>query len=179
MEFFLLFILLIFCGFFALLNFAGLPGNWLMLFAVVLFKLFSNDMNTFGVSWFFILVMVSLAIFGEIIEFLASAAGVTQGGSKRGALLAMIGSFLGSAIGATLGSALPVFGTLFGLIFGGCLGAMTGAMLGEHSLGKDMATQWRIGKAAFWGRFFGTFAKIGIGAINFALLILALVFSAR
>jgi hypothetical protein len=51
---------------------------------------------------------------------------------------------------------------------------MAGAMLGEIQSGRDLQTSWRIARFAFWGRLAGTAAKLLVGAVMIAVVVIAL-----
>jgi uncharacterized protein len=145
----------------------GLPGNWIM---VILSAGFAWAFpEHFG--WTMVAVIAGLALVAEVIEFLASGAGLAKGGSKRGAALAIVGSLVGSALGAAVGLPIPWIGSVVGVLIFSSLGAMGGAILGEVWKGKDTASSIQIGQAAFWGRLFGTLAKVLFGSIMIAVAI--------
>lgn len=148
----------------SLLTLIGLPGNWAMVGLTAVFAYFFPVVGSIGISWTVVLVMLGLAVVGEVLEFALGAASVTKGGSRRGAVLAIIGSFIGSFAGAAIGSPLPVLGPLVGIVVFASFGAMVGAVLGELSLGKQYEQSMEIGKAAFWGRLLGSVVKWVIGA---------------
>jgi uncharacterized protein YqgC (DUF456 family) len=148
------------------LNLLGLPGNWLIVAATVLYAWLAPGAPDGSLRWWIVAVVTGLAILGEIVELAASATGVKRvGGSRRGALLALVGSLFGAAAGLFVGVPIPVVGPVVAaLVFAG-LGALAGAMLGELSAGRSLAASWTVGRAAFWGRLFGTLAKTLIGAV--------------
>lgn len=150
---------------FFFLTLIGLPGNWLMLFATVAYAALYKSMLTATMTWGAVIAIGVVILIGEIIEFFAGAAGMAKGGTKKGAILAIVGSILGSFVGASLGSIVPVLGTIVGILVGAALGAMGGAMYGEYLSGKAANQRWEIGKAAFWGKLFGSIGKIVMGAI--------------
>lgn len=156
------------------LTLVGLPGNWLML-ALCATYTWAYALNERAMmSWGTVAAIALVVILAEVVEFIAGAAGVAKGGSRRGAILAIVGSFVGAFVGASLGSVVPVFGTVVGLLLGASFGAMAGAMLGERSLGKDADFQWEIGKMAFWGKFWGSLGKMTVGAVIVGMAIASL-----
>lgn len=167
----LLFFLLL-CGS-AFLTLLGLPGNWAILILTLLFTILMPPSAGFIIGAPVIIGMLALVLLGEILEFVLTAAGLAKGASRRGALLALIGSVLGSFVGAVMLSIIPVLGTVLGLILGGAFGALTGAVIGEKSLGRDMAESIRLGKIAFWGRLFGSLSKIVIAGLLVAIAVIA------
>lgn len=157
----------------AFLTLIGLPGNWLMVGLTAFFAFFFPVVGTVGISWTVVAVLAGLALIGEVLEFGLGAASLAKGGSKQGALLAVIGSFLGSILGATLGSSIPVIGPIFGIVVFASVGAMVGAVIGELRTGKSTELSLEIGKAAFWGRLLGSVAKIVIGSVILAVATIA------
>ena len=144
----------------------GLPGTWLMILFSVLLKWWQPDQ--FMVSWTVLGVAVGLAVLGEVLEFVLGAAGSRRaGGSTRGAVLALVGSI----IGGIMGTALPV--PLVGTMLGACLGAFVGALLGNLWTGRTLFQSFTAGRGAAVGWFWGTVAKLAIGAIIVVLLAIA------
>lgn len=157
------------------LNFLGMPGNWLAVASAAIYAWLLPAEGRAAIGWPVVGVAVGLATLGEIVEMAASAAGVKKmGGSRRGAVLALGGSIVGALVGMFVGVPVPIFGSLLAALLFGGLGALGGAMLGETWKGRDFDSSWQVGKAAFWGRLLGTFAKAIIGALIVALVIAAL-----
>lgn len=153
----------------------GLPGNWFIVAAAALYAwLVPADAWT-AMGWRAVAFLLVLAVLGEILEFAAGALGVSSaGGSRRGAVLAIVGSLVGGVVGLFVGLPIPVIGSLVSAVLLGGLGALLGAMIGESWKGRDFDASLAIGKAAFVGRMLGTVAKlvictlmvvVGLGAI--------------
>lgn len=124
------------------------------------------DDNGRGVSWSAVGVLAGLAVFGEIVEFAAGAAGAAkQGASRRSIVLSLIGGIAGSVLGAGAGIPVPVVGSLIGALLGGSAGAFAGAYYGEVSSEQSHSTGVAVGKAAFMGRLWGTVGKFAVGAV--------------
>ena len=160
-----------------LLTVLGMPGNWLMVVAVVVYVLLVPAESATGVGWPIAVAMAVLAGLGELLEFLAGALGVAKaGGSKRGAALALVGSIGGGVLGLSVGTLIPVpvLGSLIGAVLIAGAGAFAGAVLGEKWKGRQMAESVEIGKAAFWGRLLGTAAKAAVGAVMVGTTLVAL-----
>src|SRR3954466_6506818 len=116
-----------------LTNILGLPGNWLMLAAATFYWLWTPADSTAAVGTTLLLVLASLAIFGEVLELMAGSAGVSKaGGTRRSAVYAILGSIGGALAGFVVGVPIPLIGPLVGSLLLGSLGAMAGAMLGER-----------------------------------------------
>lgn len=147
----------------------GFPGNWLMVLAAAAFATaFPETDSGPGLGWGTVAVLAGLALVGEIVEFVSGAATVAKGGSRRGALLAMVGSVVGSLAGAAIGAPFLV-GLPVVVVLGACVGAMVGAALGETWKGKSSDVAVEMGKAAFWARLFGSLAKLLMGGIILAV----------
>ncbi len=167
-----LLILLLFSG--LLMTIFGLPGNWFMVAAAALYAWFIPLEPPADFGWRVVIGLLVLAAIGELIEFLAGALGVAKGGgSRRGALMALLGSIVGAVLGAGIGIPIPVIGPIVAAVLFAAIGAMVGAMLGEHSTGRPLEETWQVGRAAFWGRFFGTLAKTSVGAVMIGVAVVA------
>ncbi|MBI1901805.1 MAG: DUF456 domain-containing protein [Planctomycetia bacterium] len=155
-----------------------LPGNWVMVAAAALYAWLGplQEHTRVALSWWAVLTLAVLATVGEGIEFLAGAMGARKGGgSKRAAVLSVVGSLVGSLVGGAIGGFIPppVIGLVVAVIVCAGLGALGGAMLGEMWKGKDMNESLRVGAAAFWGRILGTLAKVMIASVMVAVGVVA------
>jgi uncharacterized protein YqgC (DUF456 family) len=147
----------------------NLPGTWLMVLATALLKWWQPAY--IQVSWTVLLVAAGVALLGEVLEFVLGAARSRQaGGSKRAAALAIVGSL----VGGILGTALPV--PLVGTLIGACLGAFVGSLVGDFWAGRPLFPSVEAGWGAAVGRFWGTIAKLAVGAVIVVLLALAAFF---
>ncbi|HVC94867.1 MAG TPA: DUF456 domain-containing protein [Pirellulales bacterium] len=157
-----------------ILTLLSLPGNWLMVAAAAIFAYLAPEGGP-DISWTTVAVLGGLATLAEIIEFAAGALGAAKvGGSKRGAVLAALGSMIGAIAGAMVGAApVPLIGSMVGAVLFACIGALGGAMLGEHWKGRDLGDSWKVGQAAFWGRLIGTLTKTAIASAMAVITIAA------
>ena len=162
-----LILLVIFIGCWAL-NSLSAPGNWLMVLCAALYSWLMPAVSPYAFGWWVVVVLAVLAGLGELLELVTSAVGTRKaGGSRKGAILAVVGSFVGSIAGVILGIPIPipVVGSLAGaLLFAGC-GAMLGAYLGERWDGKENREAWRVGFTSFWARLVGSCVKLLFGII--------------
>ena len=161
-----------------LMTLLSLPGIWLMVGATAVYAYFAPD-GKFDVSWTTVGVLAGLAVLAELLELAAGALGAAKvGGSKRGALLAVLGSMIGAIFGAAAGTAIPIpiVGSVIGAVLGASLGALSGAMLGETWKGRTLGETWKVGHAAFWGRLLGTIAKTTIASAMAAIAAAAAIF---
>jgi uncharacterized protein YqgC (DUF456 family) len=126
-----------------LLNLVALPGNWVVLGGAALFAWLLPATPEHGVGWKTVVVLLGLAIVGEVVEFLASAAGAArQGASRRAIALSMLGAIVGSILGLGIGAPIPIVGPLIMAVLGGAAGAFAGAYVGEVWKGRDEPVAW-------------------------------------
>ena len=151
-----------------------LPGNWCIVAATALFAVLVQRDGQPGINWWIVGAIALLALVGEVVEFLAGAAGAAkEGGSRRGMLLAISGSVIGSLCGAFAGLPIPIVGPMIGALGGGAAGAFAGAYLGEAWKGRAENQRLAISKAALLGRLFGTMGKLAIGVVMIVIVAFA------
>jgi uncharacterized protein YqgC (DUF456 family) len=139
----------------------GLPGNWILIAAVGLWKSFDESAS---VSWTAILIAFALALVAELIEFgLASRYTSKYGGSKR----AGWGALIGGIAGAIVGVPVPVIGS----IIGSFTGAFLGALVAEYSVHQRHDDAGRVAWGALVGRVIATGVKVGIGVMIAVILV--------
>ena len=159
-----------------LTNLLGLPGNWLMIVAAACWTWLVGESFS-EIGWLAILAIVFLAVLGELLEFGASVLGTKQvGGSRRAAVLSVVGSIVGGIVGVFVGLPIPIIGWIVGSLLFACLGALVGAALGEKWQGSDVNASLKVGGAAFVGRLVGTVGKIAFGAVILVIVVLSLFF---
>ncbi len=143
----------------------GLPGTWLMVAATAAVAWLQEGMF----SLWTLGAIALIALGGEILEFIAGAAGSKKaGGTWRGAVGAILGGLVGGIAGTFL---IPV--PVLGSILGAALGAAGGALLGELSGGKKLEAAAAVGRGAFVGRLLGTVFKLGAGALIWVVALAA------
>jgi uncharacterized protein len=148
-----------------------LPGNWIIVGLAALFAWLLPIADGRGIAWKTVAVLAGLAVVGEIVEFVASAAGAAkQGASKRGVALSMIGAVIGSILGLTVGLPIPILGSFVMALLGGAAGAFFGAYLGEAWKGRAHEERVAAGRGAFSGRIWGTVGKLAVGAIMLVMV---------
>jgi len=153
----------------------GMPGNWMNVAATAVYAYFVPADGATSIAWPVVAIVLALAILGEVVETAAASLGTSRaGGSRRGAVLALIGSMIGAVGGVIVGLPIPIVGPVVAaLVFSG-LGALAGAMIGEKWKGRQLGESWQIGKAAFWSRLFGAMGKLTIGSVIVAVVAAAL-----
>ncbi|MCE9604106.1 MAG: DUF456 domain-containing protein [Planctomycetia bacterium] len=158
------------CGW--VLTVLNLPGNWLILGASTVYAAIMPEDSRWTLSWQLVAVLAVAAVLGEVAETASAAMGVKRlGGSRRGALLAIVGSFVGAIVGT---AAIPV--PIVGTVVGACAGSLVGAMLGEFWKGQGFDHSLRVGQAAFWGRLLGSLAKISTASVMIAVAVAGVFF---
>lgn len=158
-------------------NLFSLPfGNWLMAGLAALYAWLGPGEGRLDLDWGIVAVLGVLAGAGELVEFLAGAMGARRvGGSRRAALLAMLGSVAGGLLGMVVALPIPVVGPLLGAILFASAGALGGAVLGERWKGRQWEESLQVGKAAFWGRLLGTVGKVLVSSIMVSVVVVGLV----
>lgn len=141
----------------------GLPGSWLMVFGAALLAWWKQGDPATGTPGMFslatLIVIAALALIGEIAEFFTGVVGSkTAGGSKRGAVGALLGGFVGALL-ATFVIPIPVIGTLIGA----CGGAALGALIGEFTSGRTLGAAAKSGVGAGLGTLAGRVVKTAVG----------------
>ncbi|MFP4144389.1 MAG: DUF456 family protein [Phycisphaeraceae bacterium] len=158
-----------------------MPGTWLMLLCTAIVAGWRADwwmgydgwgaMLAAGpITLWTLLFLLGLAVLGEIIEFIAGAAGAAKaGGSKRGAAGAIIGGIVGAILG-TAAIPIPVVGTLVGA----ALGAGAGSILGDLWAGREWDITWAAGRGAAIGRFWGALGKLIVAVLMWLVTLAAI-----
>ena len=139
-----------------------MPGTWGILLATGLAAWWQSE----RIGWVAIVILVALAIIGEIIEFIGSAHGSrTAGGTRRAAILSLLFGTFGAIVGAILGSFIPIIGTLAGILIGACLSAGLGSYLGDRWAGRSHQQASQSGQGAAVGRLWGTVGKVVVAVV--------------
>ncbi len=153
----------------------GMPGNWVIVIVTAIYVFFGPQEGSLAIGMGVLGILLASALLGEVAEALAAALGVTgRGGTKRGAVLALFGSIVGGMAGLVVGAPVPVIGSVVASLALAALGALIGAVIGEQWAGRDLKHSFRIGEAAFWGRLWGTLAKLLFGAVMVSVVVVAL-----
>lgn len=139
----------------------GLPGSWLLLVGVGLWKTFDPAAP---LSWTGMIIALTLATIAELIEFvLASRYTTKYGGSRR----AGWGALAGGIIGAIVGVPIPIIGS----ILGSFAGAFIGAFVAEYSTGRAGTEVGRVAWGALVGRVLATGAKVSLAVVLAVVLV--------
>ena len=131
----------------------GLPGTWLMIAVAIAFPYLAGVAPLGAIS---LVVLVGLALVGEVIEFTLSARYTRKyGGSRR----ASWGAVIGGIAGAIVGVPVPIVGPVLGAF----VGSFAGALLAEVSRGSGTGEATRVAWGALLGRVVAIAVKMGIG----------------
>jgi uncharacterized protein YqgC (DUF456 family) len=154
-----------------LTNLFTLPGNWALLALTGLFAWLVPHDSSRGVAWNTVWMLLGLAIVGEIIEFVAAAAGAAKrGASRRAVWLSLIGALAGSIGGAIVGLPIALVGSPIAALLGGAVGAFVGAYLGETWAERPHSRSVEVAKGAFLGRLWGTVGKFAVGGVMLGVM---------
>lgn len=149
------------------LTLVGLPGNWLIIVSTVLFAWWHRDTAPFSIAT--LIVIIILAIAGELLEFFAGGLGARKaGGSRRSAIGAILGAVTGTVVG-TFVIPLPFFGTLIGA----CAGACIGALCLELTAGRDLKQAAVSGLGAGVAELLAINAKLLLGLAIWLIVAIA------
>jgi len=144
---------------------AGMPGTWLMVICTCLLAWRrQGDGAGNGADMFSLTPLITiglLAVAAEIAEFFTGVVGSKKaGGTKRGAIGALVGGLIGG-FAATFLIPIPVLGTLIGA----CAGAALGALIGEFTGGRSLGASAKSGAGAGVGTLAGRLLKVVFGAL--------------
>lgn len=139
----------------------NIPGTFLMAGFYLLYQLLDQRP---GIDWKIVGILLAVAVFLELIEFLLTAWGSRKYGASR---IGTVGAIVGSIVGAIVGSGMaPLVGTLLGAFAGAFIGAFALEYLRKPDFDKAM----EVGKGALFGAVGGKISKI-IGAIALLIII--------
>jgi len=142
--------------------FFGLPGTFIIVGDALIYALVTRFQK---ITVWFLILLLGLAVAGEIFEFFSNIFGAKHYGASR---LGLIGAFLGGIAGIFIGNYLfPVIGPLFG----GLAGSFLGAFLFELFRKEAPRRAITAGLGAFLGRLAAISVKVFI-TIIMAILIL-------
>ncbi|WP_027183440.1 DUF456 domain-containing protein [Desulfovibrio inopinatus] len=142
------------------LHIFSLPANWIIL---ALVGLWGWTHPALHLGTLFYVGLVGLALFGEILEFVAQyIGGKKYGGTSRG----NIGSLIGALAGAILGTPFLLG---IGALIGAIAGAYAGSFIFEYGHCRSAQECHRAAMGAMFGKVLGIVVKIGAGAIMFGM----------
>lgn len=153
----ILFIVFMILG--VLLQIISLPGNWVAIALLIIWKFIGPASSADNLTWTFIIILAAMAAAGELMEwFIQLKIGKKLGSTTKG----NIGGIIGSIVGAIL--LLPLFFG-FGALIGALLGAYAGCLVAELLQGRQGKEARKAAWGVFVGRFLGMGLKMGIGIL--------------
>jgi uncharacterized protein len=133
----------------------GLPGLWVIVLGILGYG-WLTDFRTMSAG--FLLLIIGLAIVGEVIEaWLGFRFAQRYGGSSR----AGWGALVGGLVGAIVGVPVPIIGS----VVGGFVGAFVGAALFEYTRVRRSEGAVKAGWGAVLGRAAAAAVKMAIGIV--------------
>jgi hypothetical protein len=144
----------------------GLPGTFIIFGDALIYGIITRFRG--AISLKFLLVLLAIALFAELMEFLLGTfTTVKFGASKWG----VVGTLAGGILGASWGSAaFPLVGTLAGAI----IGAFLGAFILEYLHREDHGVAAKAGLGAFVGKILGITITFSCAIAMVALILIRL-----
>jgi uncharacterized protein YqgC (DUF456 family) len=144
----------------------GFPGTFIIFGDALIYGLITRFRG--AISWQILLILLALAAFSELVEFLLGTFTTLKFGASRWGVL---GTLAGGILGAVWGSAVfPVVGTLLGAL----AGSFTGAFILELIHREDQARAAKAGFGAFVGRILGITLNLSCAIAMVAIIFIRL-----
>ena len=135
------------------------PGVFVIALGYLAYGLLSEDL-----SWLVFVVVVALAVFAEVLEWVISLyAGKKFGSSSVG----LVGAVIGGIVGAIVG--VPLF--LIGSVVGMFLGSFLGAFLFDLFVSKNISKSLMAAIGIFIGGVGGILLKVIIAVICIVIVL--------
>ena len=153
-----------------------LPGGWLIVITALVHGWWTG---WHPITVTIAVVLVGLAIGGEVLELLMSTVTARKAGaSRRAAWGGLVGGIVGGIAGTILLSLpLPIIGTFFGTFFGAMAGCFCGAMIAELTVDKTVADSAKVGVFSAIGLVLGAVAKLAVAFLLCGVLLTSVVCS--
>lgn len=145
----------------------GLPGTFIIFGDALIYGIITRFRGALSVK--FLLVLLAIALFAELMEFLLGTFTTLKfGASKWG----VVGTLAGGILGASWGSAaFPLLGTLAGAI----IGAFLGAFILEYLHREDHGVAAKAGFGAFAGKILGISVTFSCAIAMITLILIRLI----
>lgn len=145
-----------------------LPGGWLIVITALVHG-WCTDWQPITAT--IAVVLVGLAIGGEVLELLMSAVTARKAGaSRRAAWGGLIGGIVGMFV---LSLPMPIIGTFFGAM----AGCFCGAMIAELTVDKTVTDSAKVGVFSAIGLVLGAIAKLAVAFLLCGVLLTSVVCS--
>jgi uncharacterized protein YqgC (DUF456 family) len=158
-------VLILFCLIGLILTPFGLPGTFIIVAGAGVYNLIQWSWE---LSLTFLLVLLGLALIGEVLEWLVGAYSAKKfGASKYG----IFGAIAGAIAGAIIGVPIPFAGSVLGMF----IGAFLGAFIIEIFVKRSIIGALKAGIGAFLGRVGAILLKSIIALAMVAVIIVNIV----
>ena len=145
----------------------GLPGQFLIVLATLVFILAVGSAN---LSWGVFFLILALAILAEVLEAVLGFLGARRvKGSWRSAFAAIAGGLAGAILGSCI---TPIIGSLIGAL----LGTFLGPFLVELHRTRQTDASAKVAVAAVLGRLAGSVMKVAVACVMIAIVTVALLY---
>jgi uncharacterized protein len=148
----------------SLLVYLGLGGTFVLV-GLALVHAVVTGFDPIG--WPLLLLLLGIALLGELVEFLLGTFYVLRKGAGGGAA---VGGFIGGLAGGAAGHAMV---PIVGAVFGSFLGGFVGAVLGELRRQRRFEPSLRAGTHAFIGRVLAILVKHAFALVMVFLILRA------
>ncbi|MCC7344428.1 MAG: DUF456 domain-containing protein [Deltaproteobacteria bacterium] len=138
----------------------GLPGTWVIVVGGLLYSLIypfdGGASSAIGVN----LILIGLAAFGELMEFLVGTLGSKPLKVSNGAIVC---AFIGGIIGAVVGVPVFLVGALIGIFLGAFVGAFVYEWVTLKNFGKALVNAGAVLATKMVASFLKTALALGMG----------------
>lgn len=142
-----------------------LPGNLFIFLTALGYGLYEGFI-LFDAS--FLMMLFAGYALGELVEFIASAAGAKKEKASKRAIAAAVAGAVGGGVAGT--ALLPVLGSFIGAM----LGAYVASYYAELSVCRDAAKSQKVAMSAMKGQIIGAVIKFAIAVSMVITIILRL-----
>jgi len=138
----------------------GLPGTWVIALGGVLYSLFQPFDGGSSSPVAVDLVLIGLAVFGEVMELLVGTLGSKPLQVSNGAIAC---AFIGGIVGAIVGVPVFLVGSLIGLFIGAFVGAFFYEWLTLKNFGRAFVNASAVLATRMVATFHKTTLAVGMG----------------
>ena len=141
--------------------FFGIFGTFIILSSIAVYAALGN-FSLIGIK--FLLLLLTLYLFGEVLEYIMVIIGAKKfGASNKAVVGAVVGGIVGAALGVTTGG--------IGVIAATFLGLFLGAFLVEYLIQRDLVKSLKAGAGGVFGRIGAVVSKAIIALIMIVLIL--------
>ena len=145
-----------------ILTLIGLPGNFLILLAAVVYG-WQENFSQLTYPW--LLILTGMWLSGELLEFFIGVRGAKRAqASSWATIAAAIGSIAGGLVGSGI---LPIIGTIIGAVLGG----FVASYCAEYIYTSDKLKARQVAEGVVKGQLLGMLIKVAV-AIGMAVTVI-------